>query len=172
MDRQHRHDLKHDKFVDEIGILSEKARANQRGLLTIALAIVAIALVTYGIFFFRSNREAKAQAALAKAINTIESPLQDQANPQAPAPAGARFKTEAERNAAAEKEFKQVRADFSGTDAADVAGLYLARMAAARGELPAAREMLADFVDDHPGHILVGSARYSLYRIRIDSGEA
>ena len=35
MDRQHRHDLKHDKFVDEIGVLSEKARANQRLLYTI-----------------------------------------------------------------------------------------------------------------------------------------
>lgn len=172
MDRQHRHDLKHDKFVDEIGALSDRARANQRGLLTIGIAIVVIAVITYGVFFFRGNRESKAQAELAKAIGTIESPLKGQATPESPAPANARFTTDAERSAAAEKEFQQVRANFSGTDAADVAGLYLARMAAARGEVPAARNMLQDFVDDHPEHFLVGGARYSLMRLRIDSGEA
>lgn len=172
MDRQHRHDLKHDRFVDEIGALTDRARANQRGLLTIALAIVGIAVVAYGIYFYRSNREAKAQVELGKAINTIESPLKSQANPQDPAQANARFTTDAERSAAAEKEFKTVRENFGSTDAADVAGLYLARMAAARGDVAAARKFLEDFVGDHSDHLLVGGARYSLMRLRTDSGEA
>ena len=32
MDRQHRRELKHDRFVDELGTLSDKARDNQRFL--------------------------------------------------------------------------------------------------------------------------------------------
>jgi TolA-binding protein len=171
MDRQHRHDLKHDKFVDEIGVLSDKARANQRLLLTIGAAIVAIALLVYGIYFYRSTQESNAQAALATAITTFEAPVGD-APAGTPATPGPRFKTEAERTAAAEKHFKDVQAKFSGSDASDIAGLYLARIAAGKGDTKTARANLESFIDDHEDHILVGAARFSLYQLRIEAGEA
>src|SRR5437763_15986014 len=123
MDRQQRRDLKHDKFVDEIGSLSARARENQRLLLTIAAAAVIIAVLAYGIYFYRSNREQKAQIALGAAIETIESPLI--AAPGAQPVPGAKYKTEAERGAAAEKQFKDLESKYSGTDAADVASLYI-----------------------------------------------
>jgi predicted negative regulator of RcsB-dependent stress response len=171
MDRQHRHDLKHDKFVDEIGVLSSKAKANQRLLLTIGLAAVVIALLGYGIFFYRANQEEKAQLALATAIETFEAPVGELPQGQT-APAGPRFKTEPERTAAAEKQFQEVQSKYSGTDAGDVAGLYLARIAVNKGQPAKARPMLEEFVDDHSGHILASSARSSLYQLRIESGEA
>jgi TolA-binding protein len=171
MDRQHRHDLRHDKFVDEIGVLSSKARANQRLLLTIAGAAVAIAVIIYGIYFYRSNRERNAQEALATAIETFDAPIGDAPAGQ-PAPTGPRFKTEQERATAAEKQFKDVQANFSGTDADDVAGLYLARLAMNRGDVATARKALEEFVDNHQDHILVGTARYSLYQLRLENGEA
>lgn len=162
-------------FVDEVGAFTMRARANQRRLLLIALAVVALALIAYGIYFYRSSREAKAQDALAVAITTIESPLipaPDAATPAAPAPPNAKYKTEAERAAAAEKQFRGVRDDFGGSDASDIAGLYLARIAAAKGDVPAARTLLQEFVGAQPDHMLVGGARYSLYQLRIDNGEA
>jgi TolA-binding protein len=173
MDRQHRHDLKHDRFVDEIGALSVKARENQRLIFTIVLAILAVALVASGIYLFRNTQEKKAQAALATAIETIESPLL----PAAPAPGqqvppNAKFKTEAERATAAEKLFKDVQANHPGSDASDIAGFYIGRMAAARGDVPTARKNLEEFIDDHGSHFLAGGARYSLYQLRIDNGEA
>jgi len=170
MDRQHRRDLKHDKFVDEVGSLSTRARENQRLLLTIAGAAILIAVLAYGIYFYRSNREQKAQQALAAAIETIESPLLPAPGAQ-PVP-GAKFKTEAERSAAADKQFKDVESKYSGSDAADVASLYLARIAADKGDLTTAKSRLQAFVSDHPKHLLVAGARYSLYRLRIDNGEA
>ena len=172
MDRQHRRNLKHDKFVDEIGSLSSRARENQRLLLTVAASAVLIAVLAYGIYFYRSNREDKAQQALAQAIETIESPLVTPPTPDAPANPAAKFKTEAERTAAAEKQFKDVETNHGGTDAADVASLYLARIASDRGDLAGARTRLQKFVSDHPKHLLVAGARYSLYRLRIDNGEA
>src|SRR5262245_47258127 len=113
MDRQHRRELKHDRFVDEIGTLSGKAKENQRLLIMITGAVVALAVIGYGIYFYRSSREQRAQEALAKAIEIIESPL-------APPPGGqpmpnAKYKTDAERQAAADKAFKDVEAKFSGT---------------------------------------------------------
>ena len=170
MDRQHRRDLKHDKFVDEIGALSSRAQQNQRLLFTIGAAAVAIALLAYGIHFYKSNQERKAQVALADAIETIESPL---IQPDAPQPIpGAKFRTEQERTAAAEKQFQEVAGKFRNTDAGDVANLYLARIAASKRDVGGARKLLQQFINEHPDHLLVGGARYSLYQIRIDNGEA
>lgn len=170
MDRQHRRELKHDKFVDEVGVLTERARANQRVLITIAAVAVGIAVIAYGIYFYRSTRERKAQDLLAAAIETIESPIKVEGQPQQDP--RAKYKTDAERDAAAEKQFQTIESQYGGTDAGDVAGLYLARLTAARGDLAGARKRLESFIDDHPRNILVGSARYSLYQLRIDNGEA
>ena len=170
MDRQHRRELKHDKFVDELGTLSTRARENQRVLIAITAVAVAAALIAYGIFFYRSNREKHAGVALATAISTNDSPLL--APPGGQAQPGAKYKTEKERSAAAEKQFKDVVNKYSGSDAADVAGLYLARFDAGRGDNATARKLLQEFVSDHPKHFLVGSARYSLYQIRLEMGEA
>ena len=172
MDRQHRHDLKHDKFVDEIGALSSKARDNQRLLLLLAGGLIAIAVIVYGIFFYRGNREEKAQEALAVGHRDLRRARRRLPAGQQAAQTGPRFKTEAEQTAAAEKQFKDVQAKYSGTDAADVAGLYLARIAASRGDVKTARPLLEAFVDDQKDHILAGAARFSLYQMRIESGEA
>lgn len=169
MDRQHRHDLKHDKFVDEIGALSVRARANQRLLLAIGGAVVAIAVIAFGIYFYRANREDQAQQALATAIETAEATV-GETKPEGST--GPHFKTEAERTAAAEKAFKDIRANYSGTDAADVAGIYVARIALGKGDVKTARTLLEEFVSDHRDNILVGTARFSLYQIRIENGEA
>jgi len=170
MDRQHRRDLKHDKFVDELGTLSSRARANQRLLVTITAAALALALIGYGIYFYRSNRETEAQAALGKAIDTLQSPLLPAAGGQALP--GAKFKTEPERAAAAEKQFRDVAQKYSGSDAGDVANLYLARIDASKGNTASAQAKLQKFVDDHPKSILVGAARFSLYSLRIENGQA
>ncbi|MCU1347841.1 MAG: tol-pal system protein YbgF [Acidobacteria bacterium] len=176
MDRQHRRDLKHDRFVDEIGAMTVRARDNQRFLLTITVGVVAAALVIYGIYFYRSNHEHQAQQALAAAIATIDSPLiPDPAQAQQqqqPPPANAKYKTEAERNAAAQKQFDDLKKNYSGTDAGDIADLYLARLAAAKGDVASSRKLLESFIAGHPRSVLVGSARYSLYQMRIDNGEA
>ncbi len=168
MDRQHRRDLKHDKFVDELGTLSSRARQNQRLLLALTAVLVIGSALVYGFFFFRSNREHKAQDALAVAIQTVDSPLQTPGQ-QTP---GAKFKTEAERTAAAEKQFKDVQAKYPGSDAADVANRFLGRIDASRGNAPEARKRLQDFVNEHPNSFLVGGVRYSLYQLRIENGEA
>lgn len=175
MDRQHRHDLKHDKFVDEIGVLTDRARANQRLLLMIGLGLVLLAVAVYGTMWYRGNKEEKAQLALASAIETIDAQVgEDQPQQQQnPLQTGPKFKTAAERNTAAEKAFRDVQSKFGGTDAADLAGLYLARLAVTKGDVPAARKGLETFIDEHGDHPLLGpSARYSLYQLRIETGEA
>jgi len=172
MDRQHRHDLKHDKFVDEIGALSSKARDNQKLLMLLGGGLLAVAVIVYGFFFYRGNREEKAQEALAVAIETFDAPVGDATPEQQAVQTGPRYKTEAEKTAAAEKQFKDLQEKYSGTDAADVGGLYMARMAAARGDIKSARPLLETFVNGQKDHMLAGAARFSLYQMRIEGGEA
>ena len=147
-----------------------RARENQRVIYMGIAAVAIVAIAIYGFFFYRSTREQRAQDALSAAIATVDSPLLPQAGGQ-PIP-GARFKTDAERSAAAEKQFKDVQAKYSGSDAADIAGLYLARFDASRGDVATARQLLQHFIDEHPKHVLVGSARFSLYQLRIENGES
>jgi TolA-binding protein len=168
MDRQHRRDLKRDKFVDEVGSLTTRARENQRLLITITAVVVVLAVIGYGIYFYGSNREQKAQEALGSAITAIDSPL---IQPGTPNP-DAKYKTDQERIAASEAMFRAVQKDYSGTKAADVANIYLARIDASKGDSATARKRLSDFISDHPKHLLVGAARYSLYQLRIANGEA
>lgn len=170
MDRQHRHDLKHDKFVDEIGVLSSKARDNQRLLIGVAVAVLAAALLFYGWQFYRGGREEKAQALLATAITTFDAPV-GAVTPQQPA-ATPQFKTEQEKMAAAEKQFQELQSKFGGSDAADVANLYLARIAVSKGDAAGGRKLLEQFVADQGDHILASTARFSLFQLRIDGGEA
>jgi len=171
MDRQHRQQLKHDRFVDELGSLSARAQANQRLLIIITLSALAVALLGYGIYFYRSNRENQAQEALGKAIDANDSPLLPAAG-QGQAMPSAKYKTEAERAAATEKLFREVETKYSGTDAADVAGVYLARIDAVHGNAASAQKRLQKFIDEHPKSILVGPARFSLYQLRIEGGQA
>ena len=147
-----------------------RARENQRVIYMGIAAVAIVAIAIYGFFFYRSTREQRAQDALSAAIATVDSPLLPQAGGQ-PIP-GARFKTDAERSAAAEKQIKDVQAKYSGSDAADIAGLYLARFDASRGDVATARQLLQHFIDEHPKHVLVGSARFSLYQLRIENGES
>jgi tetratricopeptide (TPR) repeat protein len=169
MDRQQRRDLKRDRFVDEIGTLSSRARENQRLLLTVTVAVLAAALIGYGIYFYRSDREKKGQEALASAIETMNSPL---IPPTGDVPPGAKYKTDEEKNAAAEVQFRKVLNTYGGTDAADVAGLYIASFDTTKGNFPEARKLLEKFVNEKPDHLLWGAARYSLYQLRIESGES
>lgn len=170
MDRQHRRELKRDKFVDEVGSLTARARENQRLLVGITAVVVVLAVIGYGIYFYGSTREQKAQAALGEAITAIDSPLVQPGTPN-PNPE-AKYKTEQERSTAAEAMFRDVQKNYSGTKAADVANIYLARIDASKGDVTTARKLLSDFISDHPKHLLVGAARFSLYQLRIANGEA
>jgi TolA-binding protein len=171
MDRKHRHELKHDKFVDEIGALSGRARENQRLLIAIAAGVVGLAILIYGIYFYRSNREVKAQQALSVAIETYDADIVVEPQEQTAA-AGPTFKTDQERIAAAEPKFIEVRSKFGGTRAADVAALYLSQIAVSRGDIAGARALLEGFVKRHRDHVLTSTARFSLYELRIESGDA
>lgn len=52
-----------------------------------------------------------------------------------------------------------------------MASLYLAQIEAGRGEYESARTRFETFLDDHPDHLLAGTAEVSLLRMRLADGD-
>jgi len=170
MDRSTRHQIKHDKFVDDMGEAYKFAGSHRRMILAVIAGIAAIAIVSYGVLVYRARREQDAQAKLAEAIRILETPVtQPGATPDPSTPS---FKSEQERTAKAEPLLQELSKNYAGSDAADVADLYLAQIASNRGDIAGAKEKLQRFVREHRDHILAGTAQLSLMELRIASDPA
>jgi tetratricopeptide (TPR) repeat protein len=164
-DRLSRKEIKHDKFVDEMETAYEVARKNVRWIVAAAVGIVVLIGLIVGVSLWLASQERKAQLRLAEAIEILDTPVGQ------PTPAGT-YQSEQEKLDRAEPIFREIADAYSGRDAADVAGLYLARLEAGRGEIQPAIEKIRKFVKSHPDHVLAQSARISLYDLRLSAGES
>lgn len=167
MDRKTRHDIKHDKFLDEIGhayqVASDHRRALIIGVSVLALLVVGIAAFT----IWRGSVEDDAQVLLAEAIETASAEVGETAG----GTGEETYPTEAERDAAAREKFGLVIAEYGSTDAAEVAKLYLAGYEAREGRTAEALEAFREFSDDYEDNILGLVAEFSEYNLRISAGE-
>jgi outer membrane protein assembly factor BamD (BamD/ComL family) len=64
---------------------------------------------------------------------------------------------------------KDVVSKHSGSDAAQIANLYLAQIALSKGETDAAVKLFEEFVKKNKGTVLAGGAQLSLYQLRMTS---
>jgi len=169
MDRQTRRNIKHDRFVDEVTSVASLAKENARTILIAVLALVVIGGGAFGWVLMKRHTEEKAQTRLAEGIDILEGPL---AGTPGANPADAKYKTEQEKNAAAEKVFNDVIAQYESTDAADVAQLFLAQVESSQGKYSEARTRFEAFIKNHPDHVLADSARIGLVQLQIAEGKA
>jgi hypothetical protein len=167
-ERLSRKNLKHDKFVDEMNVAYDYLNTNRRNMLLGAAGIVAIVLIVAAISFYRSHKESTAQARLAEAIDVMDAPV----GPPSPGVTAPTYKSEDEKIAKATPLFQGVVNSYGGTAAADMAELYLARVAAAKGDSASARPRLERFIREHPGTLPAGGAQFSLYQMDIVGGNA
>ena len=165
-----KHDIQHDEFANVLGRSVEYAETHSRGLLLALGGLLVLAALVAGFFLYLGSRRDDASAALGKAIEVYQAPIAATgAKPDDPAKPT--FPDEAARRARAKQLFTEVRDDFGLTDAADVAGLYLGRIAAAEGDMATARQLWTDFVDDHGDHFLASQARLNLYQLDRQEGK-
>ncbi len=166
-----RKEIKRDEFAAAVGRSVEYAESHVR---TIAYAIGAVLLlVALGVafYFWRNSRLQDANGALAQATRVYLAPVSATgARPNDPDEPS--FANEAARRARAKQLLEKVRADYGSTAAADVAGLYLAQIAADEGRLDEARKAWQEFVDDHGDHLLAGEARLNLINLDRKQGKA
>lgn len=161
-----RKDLKHDRFVDEMEIAYAAMRRNTQRIVLAAVAVLLVIAAVVAFLAYNRRQENAAQTLLADAISTMDKPVAGEPG----APPDAPFKSNEEKLAKAEPIFRQVVSKYEGKDAADIADLYLARIAASRGDVATAEPKFRDFVSEHSDHLLAGSAQMSLYQIQLGKG--
>ncbi|HEV7518532.1 MAG TPA: tetratricopeptide repeat protein [Thermoanaerobaculia bacterium] len=168
--RLSRKDMKRDDFANAVERSVEYAESHTRMILYAIGAVLVLAALVFGIRAFLDQRSAAASADLSYAIKVYEAPIvapgantagaaksQDKVQPS--------FADEASRRSRAKQLFEGVRAKHGSTDAADVAGLYLAQMAATAGKLDEARKLWSEFADRHKDSAPAAEARLNLYDI-------
>jgi predicted negative regulator of RcsB-dependent stress response len=159
-----RKDMKKDEFATVVGRGVEYAEGHVRSLALGIGAAVLLVVVGFAVYSFLGHRSNGASEALSAAVKVNTAPINATgAKPNDPKDPS--FPDEAARRARAKQLFEKVRSDYGHTDAADVAGLYLAQIAVAEGKPDEARKLWSSFVDAHPDSILAGEARINLIHL-------
>lgn len=165
-----RKDMKRDDFATAVGRGVEYAESHARTLI-LGLGVVALVAVLFLVGrVFLGSRAEKANEALARAMKIYQAPL-DATGAKPDDPTNPTFAEAGARRARAKQLFEEVRSDYGMSEAADVAGLYLAQIAAEEGELDKARELWTEFVDDNKDSLLAGQARVNLIQLDRQQGK-
>lgn len=167
MDRITRHDLKTDKFVEEVAHSVEYLEGHRRQAAIYGAIALAILIAAGGIWWFMQNRKAERQSALYGAIETYNTRVN-----ATPGPEGMKtFKTEADRTAAIGKDLGALVQKHSGSDEADVATYLLGVNAADQGNIADASRYLKQAADGGNGDY-ASLAKLSLADIYFAEGKS
>jgi tetratricopeptide (TPR) repeat protein len=170
-----RKEMKRDEFASVVGRSVEYAESHTRGILAVVGAAVVAVALGVAIYAYLGHRGARAEEALSYAMKVYAAPIEapGSATPAKPLdPSQPSFSSEAARQARAKELFTAVRQDFGFSDAAAVAGIYLAEIEARQGRLDAARQLWGDFVKHHGKHMLAAEARLDLIDLDRQQGKA
>src|SRR5205085_6310349 len=135
--------LKTDKFAVAVEhqveyVAEHKKQAIQYG----AIALVAVVIVG-GIFYYRNTKRDERQHALAEAMDVMQAPVTAVAVPGG----GLYYPTEAAKDAAAEKAFKEIIAKYSGYEEATMAASYLGAISMDQNKLADAEKYFQGVAD-------------------------
>ena len=166
-----RKEMKHDEFATVVGRGVEYAETHTRSiLLVIGAAVLAVALGV-AVYAYLGHRAARAEEGLSYATKVYTAPI-DATSPKPKDPSQPSFATEAARQARAKELLSAVRRDYGFSDAAAVASVYLAQIAAREGRLDEARQLWSDFVAHHGHHMLAAEARLNLLELDRQQGKS
>ena len=137
MDRAHRHELKHDRFVEQVGHTVEYAAEHKQQVIRYGvIGFVVLALVV-GVIWYRRSQATARQEALRDAIHKQEGQVGPTQSPYLVA-----FPSEADKQKAVVAAWNDLIARYSGSDEAMIAHFYLGINAADHGNTQEAEKHL------------------------------
>jgi outer membrane protein assembly factor BamD (BamD/ComL family) len=163
-----RKQIKQDEFLTLVDRLVHWMGGNWRQAAIGLGGAVVVALLWWGVGALLGARSHTAARQLAAAVAEYNAPV----GAAAPADATVKFATDAERLNTAEAHFKKVASRYWLTEQAKVAKLYLARIAADRGDLDGAVRILGELAGRKKASPVVRLAMLDLITIRISQGTA
>jgi predicted negative regulator of RcsB-dependent stress response len=155
-----RKELKQDKFAVEVEHTVDFFSLHRKETTKYGAALVIIALIGAGIYYYRNSVSAGRQRALGEAIALTSAPVTT-----TPSTTGATtFQTEAAKNDAIVKAFTKVAADYSGDDEGYIAEYFLAGQSVSGGKFDDARKKYQD-VADHADANYASLAKLALAQV-------
>jgi hypothetical protein len=148
VDKAHREELKHDKFVEQVGHTVEYAVSHKSLVTRAGAAVLAVLVIGFGAYFYLQYQENARQAELQAAFRIQEAPVGD--NEMADI-AEFKFKTADERTKALEKALRDIVAKYPSKREGYVAKFLLATTLADRGSVQEAEKLLRDVADNANG---------------------
>jgi TolA-binding protein len=142
VDRAHRQELKHDRFVEQVGHTVEYAAEHKRQLAlysTIGLVVLALLL---GVFWYRKSQASARQETLREAVRKQEGQVGPTQSPYLIA-----YPTEADKQKAVQAAWNDLIARYPGSDEAMIAHFYLGINAADQGKAQDAEKNLKIVAD-------------------------
>ncbi|HEY4595553.1 MAG TPA: tetratricopeptide repeat protein [Thermoanaerobaculia bacterium] len=165
-----RKDMKRDEFTAVVGRGVEYAETHVRTLVYAVGGLLLLIALAVGFYYYRNGQKEKANQALADAMKVYHAPVTATgAKPNDPDEPS--FPTDAARRTRAKELLTRVHQGYGSTDAGDVAGLYLAQIAADEGRLDEARKLWSDYADGHKGTMLGAEARLNLLSLDRKQGK-
>ncbi len=162
-----RKQIKQDQFVSFVDRGMHWINQNWRQA-GIGLGVVAVAaLVWWGGTAYLGSRQASASQAMARALEIYQSPV----GSGAAANATVKFATDTERLDAAQEAFEAIKSRYWLTPQARMAKLFLARVAADRGDQARAVQLLTEIASKKSDDPIVRLAMLDLVRLRVARGE-
>jgi TolA-binding protein len=141
-----RHQLKQDRFSKVTFEAAENAahwsEEHKSTLIVAAIAVVVIAAIAFGGWYYINSQDEKASAELSTAVRTFETPVRPAGVP--PQPGSDSFASAQERATAARKQFQAIVDKYPRTHTADMARYFVGLAAAQLGDNAAAERSLQE----------------------------
>jgi predicted negative regulator of RcsB-dependent stress response len=163
--RYTRHELKQDKFAESAVEAVHEVVEHRSGIIQIVVALVAVALLAGGVFWYMTSREQMATNALGQAMVTYNAPV---VPPGTPNQGGMlTFNNDQERLIAAKNAFYAISDKYGWTESGQYAR-YLAAMAEQElGNHPVAEDQLRALSNSRR-RVLASLAKYALASVYRD----
>jgi tetratricopeptide (TPR) repeat protein len=141
-----RHQLKEDRFskatLEAAGKTVDWTQEHQGKLLVAAVALIIIAAIAFGGWYYVNTQDEKASFDLTAAVRTFETPLRPPGTPEQPG--YPTFQSSAERATAARKQFQQIVDKYSETKTGKMARYFVGLTSAQLGDYATAERNLQE----------------------------
>ncbi len=168
-----RQDIKRDEVRETLEIWFDWIYDHLKTIVWAALVLLAAVVVGVLIWTNQQNKIARANDALADAVRVYEAPViapDVVEEPTPDDPTNPSFGSLEARQSKARELFEVVRSEYGSSEAADIAGVYLARLALADGDRATARQLWEGFLTTRRGHALSTAVRLNLWSLERAEG--
>ena len=164
-----RKDMKRDEVREALVHGVEYVRVHERSTLYVVAGVIGALVIAALVIFFLGRRESGASERLADALKIYGAKV-DPLDPKPDDAEAPRFATEQEHLDQSKAAFEKL-AGSGGTEASQVAKVYLGEIAARGGDTETARRLWTEYLDKNPGTALAMSVELNLIALDRQAGK-